>query len=373
MRRFTKNITITGIAAVIGLIPAMNAIPAEAAVSPPSVRFQLNTHFYSNNSGKHTLAVAPYTVGNTLMVPLRALAESMSATAGWSKSSGTVTITGKTFGKISAKVNDTFLIDGKGNKRKIPERVAIRKGTVFVPVRSIAQAMDLSVSWNKADKSVTIKGALGDKNQLSFHSKFEQGLDGWTGGFADLPVDYNKEIYELSFGKEKIPQDAGSVVNYGLKLNGVNRSDDLFMYITRKYDGLRKNTTYIAKLKFDMYTSESGGMIGIGGAPAEAVYIKAGVLSKAPKVIEEKNGDGAYFRMNLDKGNQGTEGPGVKIVGNAVKPDSGKEGFQRVQMTYEAKVTTNENGELHLLIGSDSGYEGRTTLYFDNIHFTLEK
>lgn len=111
--------------------------------------------------------------------------------------------------------------------------------------------------------------------------------------------------------------------------------------------------------------------MGVGGAPGEAVSIKAGILNKEPKAIESDTEGEPIFRMNIDKGNQSSEGEDMKIVGNMVQPDDTLTGFQPVAMDYAATLKSNEKGELYVIIGSDSGYEGLTTFYLDAIKIKL--
>ncbi|MDQ0195620.1 hypothetical protein [Paenibacillus wynnii] len=110
-----------------------------------------------------------------------------------------------------------------------------------------------------------------DNVNISYH--FNTSNEGWKGSFADLPVDYNKEIYALNYARALLPIGGKNTTNYGLKLVGANRSDDLFMFLTKKVENLTPNTTYQVKLDIGMYTKESGGMLGIGGSPSESVYV----------------------------------------------------------------------------------------------------
>ncbi|WP_052350349.1 stalk domain-containing protein [Paenibacillus gorillae] len=360
-----------GFAAAIGLVPLLHAAPIQAAAQKTEVKFQLNVKSYTNNSGVHTLAAAPFILHNTTMVPLRALTESLGGTIQWNEKSQTATLSGGSYGKLTIKVNDSWLIDKQGNKLKLPEKVVQTKGMIFVPVRNIARAMGAKVAWNESAKTIAISSTLPDQGSKAFRYSFDKDQEGWSGDFADLPVKYDKTIYELAFAREAIPGTGSSTPNYGLKLKGMNRSDDLFMFLTKKVDGLAKNTTYNAKLEFAMYTNEAGEMMGVGGAPGESVFIKAGVVATEPKTVQSKDTGDLYYRMNVDKGNQGTDGKDMKLVGNAVKPDSGKEGYQRKNFTYNVKVKSDSNGQLFIIIGSDSGYEGLSTLYFDDISLTL--
>ncbi|GGG68023.1 stalk domain-containing protein [Paenibacillus radicis (ex Gao et al. 2016)] len=371
MNNKKKKIALAGFAVVIGLVPLLHTVPVQAAGQKTEVKFQLNAKSYTNNSGVHTLAAAPYKLHNTTMVPLRALTESLGGTIQWNEATKTATLSGGTYGKLTFKVNDSWLIDKQGNKQKLPEKVVQTKGMIFVPVRNLAQAMGAQVTWNEAAKTIAISSTLPETGSKTYRYAFDKDLEGWSGNFADLPVKYDQSIYELAFAREAIPGAGGSAANYGLKLKGMNRSDDLFMFLTKKVDGLAKNTTYNAKLEFAMYTNEAGEMMGVGGAPGESVFIKAGVVTTEPKVVQINDTGDLYYRMNVDKGNQGTEGKDMKLVGNAVKPDSGKEGYQRKTFTYNVKVKSDSNGQLYIIIGSDSGYEGLSTLYFDDISLTL--
>lgn len=40
-------------------------------------------------------------------------------------------------------------------------------------------------------------GCNGSSEDLSWKFTFEQGTEGWSGDFVDLPVDYEADIYEL--------------------------------------------------------------------------------------------------------------------------------------------------------------------------------
>lgn len=145
------------------------------------------------------------------------------------------------------------------------------------------------------------------------------------------------------------------------------------MFLSRKVDGFVPNTIYQVKMSFAMYTKEKEGSLGIGGSPASAVIVKAGILNKEPVPIVVSDGGSRYYRMNIDKGNQSAGGSDVKKLGNIAKPDSSQDGYQRVNMEYNAKVKANAKGELFLLIGVDSGFEGLTTLYFDDVNVTAKR
>lgn len=365
---WNRNIAIASVTAAVLLssVAAGGTVNGASANAPVPLQFQIGSNKSVDYRGEHTLAAAPYVVNGITMVPVRALADGLQATLVWdAKTKGiqlsrdglTVHLT-----QNSDAVTGTYI-----KNVKLPAKTAVVKGSTFVPAKVVAQLLGAQTKWDAKQKKIVIQTS---DAALSLNYSFDQGEEGWSGAFADLPVGYDPSIYNLSYARELLPT-ANNKTNYGLKLSGMNRSDDLFMYVTKKIDGLEPNTEYQASLSFKLYTDQSGGMMGVGGAPGEAVSIKAGFVNKEPKAIESTDEGHAHYRMNLDKGNQSTEGKDMKIVGNMVQPDDTLTGFQPVAMEHAATLKTNEKGELYVIVGSDSGYEGLTTLYLDDLKVKL--
>jgi len=108
--------------------------------------------------------------------------------------------------------------------------------------------------------------------------------------------------------------------------------------------------------------------VGIGGAPGEAVTIKAGATSNEPRVVIE---DG-WYRMNLDKGNQSIGGSNMVVIGNAgVKDDTRQYELITRKTDSPLKVKADSNGKIWLIVGSDSGFEGYTALYYAQLRVTV--
>lgn len=366
-----KNLMLSSLLAAT-VLSAGSAPLAHGAESQPtasaasSVTFIINDVHYSDNTGKHSLLSAPYVSNGNTMVPVRAAAESLGSSISWNNKDRLITLSGKAFGTITFTLNSSYAVNAKGEKTKLPEQVRQAKGTVFVPARSLAALMGASLQWEPAAHTVTLTNQANTPASLDFNYQFTKDTEGWKGGFADMPTDYNKEIYELDYARNLIPVQ-NNTSNYGLKLSGHNRSDDLFMFLSKGIEGFKPNTSYNVNLKFAMYTEAGGGSIGIGGSPAESNFLKAGILPSEPLSVPTSSSGEEYYRMNVDIGSQGTGGKDVKVIGNAAKPDVDKEGYQRVDFDYNAKVTANAKGQIFILIGSDSGFEGLTALYFDDI------
>jgi hypothetical protein len=79
--------------------------------------------------------------------------------------------------------------------------------------------------------------------------------------------------------------------------------------------------------------------------------------------------------LNLDKGNQSVGGTDMKVVGDIGNtrpcPDAT---YQPKTLTLSGfSVPTAANGSLWLIVGTDSGFEGITTLYYDSIAVALRR
>ncbi len=210
-----------------------------------------------------------------------------------------------------------------------------------------------------------------------FDYSFEEGQEGWTMGFADLPKDHDAEIYEKETGYDALPSGLDGNAIY---LSGHNRSDDLFMFLTKLIEGLKPDTTYQVIFSVDIASNTPEGMMGIGGSPGESVYVKAGAVNFEPDTTEDSGG---WLRMNLDKGNQASEGMDMINLGNLANPNIDMNtytGEEYAVMTLDNQaqnftVTTDSDGMVWVIVGTDSGFEGLTTVYYDvvTINFTEEE
>jgi hypothetical protein len=201
--------------------------------------------------------------------------------------------------------------------------------------------------------------------------EFCRDSGGWASGFADLPVgELNGSLFDLEFRRERVPSRGERVV--GLKLAGSNRSDDLFMFLKRQITGLRPNGRYRIELSFTLFTNAGRGCVGIGGAPGESVFVKAGASTVEPRAVAR---DGALV-MNIDKGNQGAPGTNAIVVGDLASGAANCEGTVFAAKRFRAELgarSADEDGNIWLLLGTDSGYEGRTDIYVTRIEAELKR
>lgn len=205
-----------------------------------------------------------------------------------------------------------------------------------------------------------------------FDFNFQAGPEGWIGDFADYPNQPNVEIdYELQFSHAMLPNPL-STSDGALRQSGKNRSDDLFMFVKKKIDGLEPNKNYTISIEIEIASNAASDRAGVGGAPGENVYIKAGASTIEPaKVLNNANGDN-HYRMNIDKGNQRVDGANAKLIGdfaNGTTSDVYK--LKKLSTSSPLSIQSNGNGELWLIVGTDSGFEATTTIYYNSIKATL--
>ncbi len=201
--------------------------------------------------------------------------------------------------------------------------------------------------------------------ETEFQFTFQSGAEGWTAGFADLPADFDPSIYELDSGHRPLPP---GLEGNGLYIQGHNRSDDLFMFFKRRIDGLMEDADYEVFASLDLATNVAAGLVGIGGSPGESVFVKVGASTVEPQAVGEN------LRMNIDKGNQANSGETMVVVGNAAHPEVEGDEYRLKSLDNAdnpVRVTTDGEGGLWLIVGTDSGFEGLSRFYYARIAYTL--
>ena len=200
---------------------------------------------------------------------------------------------------------------------------------------------------------------------------FQEDSEDWTAGFADYPNEPNVEdFYELEFSHSMLPSPL-RITDGALKQAGNNHSDDLFMFVKKKITELVPFRTYNVSMEIEFASNAPNGSVGVGGSPAEAVYIKAGASTSEPlKVLDNSDN---YYRMNIDKGNQAQDGANMKLIGDfANGTESSAYNLVTLKTMNSIIVESNSNGEIWVVVGTDSGYEGKTTIYYNKIKAILK-
>jgi hypothetical protein len=211
---------------------------------------------------------------------------------------------------------------------------------------------------------------------------FRNGAQGWQAGFADYPPgDDKNNFYELRAEIRTLPSEIGP--GTGFLVQGANHSDDLFMFLKRRLDsndGIVAGQTYQLNFTIVFGSNAQNACGGVGGTPGESVWLKAGGSPAEPlALLQPPPSDPRGFsnlRMNVDKSNQSQSGIAASVAGNVANGEPctlGQRRYVSVQRTYThtSLVNANANGELWLLVGTDSGYEGTTALYYQRIDLRI--
>lgn len=240
-------------------------------------------------------------------------------------------------------------------------------GDARVPVCSAPEAPEPTTAEPKAPDGSEENPESGS-DPVEFDFSFETDTDGWVVAFADLPEDYDQSIYELDGGHRALPDGLDGA---GVFVQGHNRSDDLFMYLKRRVDGLTPAASYTASASVDLATNAALTSVGIGGSPGSSVFVKAGASTAEPEAAPDSTG---HLRMSIDKGNQSRGGSQMAVLGTVGHPDILGDEFRLKtldNMDSPVVIKTDDSGSAWLIVGTDSGFEGLTRLYYDRISFTL--
>ena len=204
---------------------------------------------------------------------------------------------------------------------------------------------------------------------LTFTFDFSRGRQGFIAGFADYPPAH-AATYELTADHRALPPPLEP--QSALFISGFNRSDDLFMFFTGPIGGLSPGARYSVAVRVEIATNTPAGCIGVGGAPGESVWIKAGATAVEPLPVRA----GSYLRMNIDIGSQSAGGAQAVVLGNVANSRRCEQPLQWERKSFQARPVPNPiaiapDGRAWLLFGVDSGFESRTAIYFTRASVTF--
>jgi len=239
------------------------------------------------------------------------------------------------------------------------------KHHTYIPATKLITGFLLATLLSACGGGTLYVGSPPPSNTKTINVDFNTEAEGWSAGFADYPAG-QETFYELASSHATLPALLGQD-RKGIKISGNNHSDDLFMFITKKFTGFEPNTRYEIDLEVTIGTNVHSGCSGVGGSPGDSVYVKAGAAKVEPKAVNDGTG---FYLLNIDKSNQAAGGSDVMAIGNignGLDCDNTDETYRKKTLKSEAgKFTTysNANGAIWIIFGTDSGFEGPTTIYF---------
>ena len=193
---------------------------------------------------------------------------------------------------------------------------------------------------------------------------FDSDNAGWTAGFVDY-LEEQADAVEFEAGPRALPAPLSPAS--GLFHSGMNISDDLFMYFTKRVDGLEPDTDYIASFELEIATSYGEDCtFGVGAG----VYVKTGASAIEPSAVVENDG---MVRLNIDKGNQQNDGTNALLIGdirNGLHGCSDEVPYDRETVEESSKTLTirsDGEGQIWLLFGSESAFESPHEVYYTKL------
>jgi len=214
--------------------------------------------------------------------------------------------------------------------------------------------------------SCTKEDDIGRMTKIIDHN-FNTSTAEWIGGFADYPEGV-EEDWKLSVTHSYLPSPLDTTKK-GVRISGSNHSDDLFMYLTKKVNMQRPDQLYKGTFEVQFATNAAEESVGVGGSPAHSVYMGIGLASIEPKKVLDST-DG-HYRMNISKISQSQDGEDMKVIGDVSNGKSEPE-YTLVTRTGEFTGKTDSDGNLWIIVGTDSGFEAVTTLYYTRIKVELQ-
>lgn len=205
-----------------------------------------------------------------------------------------------------------------------------------------------------------------DPNAFLISSKdfdFTQGSQGWTAGFADFPSNpEDSALFQLeSDYTDEVPESL--LTKKSFMLSGTNVNKDLFMFLKTKVSELKPETEYTIT-----FTVELASNLTTDLADAGSVFLKAGATAVEPESLDI----GGNYVLSIDKGDDGVAGEDVITLGDIATP-ANVTGYALITRNntmansrYVAK--TDADGNLWLIVGTDSNLEGSTKVFYTRIN-----
>ena len=233
----------------------------------------------------------------------------------------------------------------------------------------------LAGACNGEDAATTSTGPTDPNGTVTLTYEFENGSDGWAAEVSDYTSATRPEDVVVATGVQPpgIADDSGFI-----HLAATNRSDDLFQFLLRQIGpeaDLKPETAY--RIAFDItgYSNAPSNCAGIGGAPGESVWLKVGASTVKPQPVDE---DGST-RLNVDKGGQSEGGENAEVAGNLANGIPCEHALENNRPYEEVNWSeslpdsffADQDGNIWLFVGIESGFEGRSDLYYDRVEVSL--
>jgi hypothetical protein len=198
----------------------------------------------------------------------------------------------------------------------------------------------------------------------------DEEIDGWKAVFAEYPEN-DVDFYELESGLKNLPTPLDQTKK-AFMLSGNNHSDALQMFLVKQLSGLAPNTLYTIETEVEMASKYPDGSVGIGGSPGNAVHLVSKFATDGYTLKSGKN-EFDNVELVLNKVESLPESVLNIDLGDVSIPSEEYvyQMIDRKKSSTPDAVVTDDQGKLWAIVGTWSGFEGISTLYYTRIKITL--
>lgn len=120
-----------------------------------TMELSIGSNILSVDGETQTLDVIPEITNNRTMLPIRAIAETAGATVEWDQATATVLIESAYGDEISCTIGESAITVNEETS-ELDVAAYVKDGRTFLPVRAVAEALDMDVEWVQESASVLL-------------------------------------------------------------------------------------------------------------------------------------------------------------------------------------------------------------------------
>lgn len=195
---------------------------------------------------------------------------------------------------------------------------------------------------------------------------FNEGEQGWKFGFSDYPATIDSTNLVLKYAYTDKPSALPE--GKSLMLSGTNAGPELFMYIKKQLTDLRPETDYTITFNVELASSATSQT---NGPIVPSVFLKVGAVSFEPQTVKTPE----KVVVNVDKGFEDQNGSEMTNIGNIIGEDA--TGYSLTLKSSSSKnptpitARTDSDGAIWLIVGTDSNFQGTTTVFYSKVNVVL--
>jgi len=216
-----------------------------------------------------------------------------------------------------------------------------------------------------------------------FEFDFETGRQGWEPIFVGVPKDKeggeDLAVNEIESDHRALPDEVEKE-GEALFARGFTGTPGLGLFFRRRVSGLAPGTRYRVSFEVEIASNVGEGCFGAGGSPSSTRIHTVAVPRKPTREVKE--GRLTDFYVFDDEATAEAMASPTSALGTIANGLPCKEAseigwpFRLKTLSSEPDfwtVTTGEKGEVWLLVGSITSFNGKVSLYYNEVTARFEK